>query len=80
MTFGERIKLILLFKKIHQRDFAKEINISESQLSKLLNSKKKPNTKELMKIIEVLNIPYDCMIGKVELFDEMLSWCSTRLW
>lgn len=78
MTFGQRLKLILDFKKISQRDFAKTINTSESQLSKLLNDKKKPTTKELVTIIQTLNVPYDCMIGNVELFDNLLT--KRTLW
>ena len=73
MTFGKRLKLILDFKEISQRTFAKMINTSESQLSKLLNNKKKPTTKELNSIIQALKIPYDCMIGNVEIFDDLLS-------
>lgn len=72
MTFNDRLKYILAFKKISQRKFASEVNMSESQLSKLLNSKKKPTTKELDNIIRALNIPYDCVVGKVPLFDELL--------
>ena len=73
MTFGKRLKLILEFKEISQRSFAKTINISESQLSKLLNNKKRPTTRELKSIIQVLNIPYDCIIGNVDLFDMLLE-------
>ena len=74
MTFNERLKLILIFKKISQKKFASQIHMSESQLSKLLNSKKKPSTKELDTIIRVLNIPYECIVGKVPLFDDLLLY------
>jgi len=85
MTFNDRLKYILAFKKISQKKFASEVNMSESQLSKLLNSKKKPTTKELDNIIKVLNIPYDCAVGKVPLFDELLlskakAMTTTVLW
>ena len=72
MTFAKRLKLILEFEDITQREFAKSINSSESQVSKLLNNKKKPTTKELNAIIQALNIPYDCMMGNVKIFDELL--------
>ena len=78
MTFGRRLKLILEFKDISQRSFAKSINTSESQLSKLLNNKKRPTTRELKSIIQVLNIPYDCIIGNVEIFDMLLE--KRSLW
>jgi len=82
MTFGDRVKAILIFKKITQREFAETIGVCRDEMNKLLNNRKKPNTKELMKIIEVLNVPYDCLIGKVELFDEMLLTCVNmpNLW
>lgn len=72
MTFGRRLKLILEFADISQRTFAHTINTSESQLSKLLNDKKKPTTKELEAIIKALGIPYDCIVGNVEIFDGLL--------
>ena len=72
MTFGKRLKLILEFKDISQREFAHSINTSESQVSKLLNNKKKPTTKELDAIITSLKIPYECIIGNVDIFDELL--------
>ena len=78
MTFGRRLKLILEFKRISQRAFAKATNLNESQLSKLLNNKKKPTMKELDAIIKELNIPYDCMIGNVVIFDELLK--ARSLW
>lgn len=75
MTFCERVKAILIFKKIHQIDFAKRTNIHQSRVSMLLSGKRRPTSKELIKIIEVLNVPYDCLIGKIPLFDELLIEC-----
>ena len=80
MTFGNRLKYILNFKKISQRDFAHSVSISESQLSKLLNNKKKPTVKEINKINKALSISYDCIIGNIELFDDMLEICGNSLW
>lgn len=74
MKFGDRVKFILLFRRISQRNFSKQINISESQLSKLLNNKKNPSTRELEKIIEILNVPYECLVGKIEIFDDLLKY------
>lgn len=75
MTFCDRVKAILTFKKIHQVDFARMTNIHQSRLSMLLSGKRKPTSKELMKIVEVINVPYECLIGKVPLFDELLYTC-----
>ena len=82
MTFGERIKLILMFKKISQKDFSKQIGIYQSQLSLLLNNKRMPTSRELIKIVSVLNVPYECLIGNVSLFDDLLIDCASiyHLW
>lgn len=79
MTFGDRVKKILVFKKITQRSFAKCIGVSKSELNNMLNNRKRPNAKEIEKAIEVLNVPYDCLMGKVPLFDEMLEMTSSTV-
>ena len=73
MTFGKRLKAILETKEVSQREFSHMIHISESQLSKLLNDKKKPTVKEVSMIVDKLQIPYECIIGKVEFFDYLLD-------
>lgn len=73
MTINERLKIILAFKKMSQREFAKKTNINESQLSKLLRGKRKPLYHEIISMVDVLNIPLECLIGKSPLFDEMLE-------
>ena len=73
LTFGKRIRLILELKNIPQKEFAWMIHTSESQVSKLLNDKKKPTVKELSMIVERLGIPYECIVGEVEFFDYLLD-------
>jgi len=82
MTFCERVKLILKFKKISQVDFAKSADLHQSRVSLLLSGKRRPTSKEMIKIIKVLNVPYDCLIGNVPLFDELLIDCTNNyyLW
>ena len=78
MTFGKRIRLILEIKGVSQRDFAKMIHVSESQLSKMLNNKRKPTVNEISMIVERLHIPYECIMGEVPFFDHLLE--SRSLW
>lgn len=78
ITFGKRIRLIIETKGLSQRDFSKMIHVSESQLSKLLNDKRKPTIKEVSSIVDRLNIPYECIVGEVEFFDHLLEMRS--LW
>lgn len=72
LTLNERIKFILKLRRIPQRVLAKEMQMSDSQVSNLLNGKKKFSALELIKVIEFLNIPYEDAIGKSTIFDSML--------
>ena len=76
MTIGKRIKYILAFSKISQRTFATNLKMGESQVSRLLNDKRKPTTREIDNILKVLNVPYECLMGKVPLFDKLLESCN----
>jgi len=72
LTFGERVKILLSYMKMSQREFAKETNLNESQLSRLLKGKRKPLYYEIVSITKVLGIPYDCLVGNSSLFDKLL--------
>lgn len=72
-TFGERVKVILKFLRVTQSAFAKKTGMDLSQLNKLLNGKRNPTSKELVKIVDALGIPYECLIGKSSIFDSMLE-------
>lgn len=71
-TFGGRVRAILSYEGISQRDFARRADINESQLSKLLNGKRKPLFHEVVSIVNTLGIPYELLVGKSPLFDRML--------
>lgn len=73
MSLSERIKAILAFKGMSQRAFAGQIGMSESQLSKMLNSRKRPSTSDIDNMLKALGIPYECLMGRVPLFDELLQ-------
>ena len=78
MTFAKRLKLILDVKNISQKEFANNISISESQLSRVLNNKRKPTLKEISKMVSTLKVPYECIMGEVPLFDYLLE--TRGLW
>ena len=73
MTIIERLKIILAYRKTSQKEFARQIGFSENQISRLLNGKRNLSYRDLLKIVDVLNIPYECLVGKSPLFDEMLE-------
>lgn len=84
MGFGERVAIILSFMGESQRAFSKRTGIGESQLSKLLNGKRKPLYHEVVSISESLGIPFEMLDGKSRLFDSMLETLGleskSRLW
>lgn len=73
MSLNDRIKAILAFKGMSQRSFANQVGMSESQLSKMLNSRKRPSATDIDNMLRALGIPYDCLMGRVPLFDELLQ-------
>lgn len=77
MTYGERLKILLKFKGITQHQFSEISNINESQLSKLINDKRRPSAREIESTIKTLNISYDMLLGKVEIFDLLLNFYKT---
>lgn len=77
LSFGERLKTIIVLMGMTQRTFASLAHLNESQLSKLLRSKRIPTFRELSNILNVLNIPYDCLVGNVPFFDELLMTVAT---
>ena len=73
LQFGDRLKLLLKYKHISQKEFADATLIRESRLSNLINNKNKPTVVEINKILNELRIPYDCLIGNVPIFDGLLE-------
>ena len=74
MTYGERLKTLLKFKSMTQHQFSELANINESQLSKLINNKRKPSAKEIDSTLKVLNISYDMLLGKIDVFESLLKY------
>lgn len=73
LKFGDRLKMLLRYKHISQKEFAERTHIRESRLSNIINCKCKPTLVEVTKMLEEINIPYDCFIGNVPIFDGLLE-------
>ena len=73
LKFGDRLKILLRYKHVSQKEFAAKTYINESRLSNIVNNKCKPTLLEVMKMLQEINIPYDCFIGNVPIFDGLLE-------
>lgn len=73
MTFMERVRVILAYKRITQKEFASKVGMSRSQMNKLLLGKRKPLFRDVESIVRELGLPYECLIGESPLFDDMLK-------
>lgn len=69
MHFGQRLKRIMELKKIKQKDFAKMLNTTPQNLSKIF-TKENLNTEILNNVSDVLGI------SMAELFSENISEMS----
>ena len=73
MKFGTRLRLLLKYTRLSQKEFAIRNDFSESRLSNIINNKCKPTIVEINKILNAFNIPYDCLMGNVVIFDGLLE-------
>ena len=79
MKFNERLKAIIKFKELQQKDFAKEIKISESMVSRWLKGISMPRVKHLEKISKFLNVSVSALLGQEELLDRLLERYESEL-
>lgn len=63
---GKRIKNLRLNNNLTQENFAKEINVKQSTVSKCENKKKILSTKHLYAVCKKYNISADYLLGKID--------------
>ena len=73
MTFGNRLKALLKFKHIQQKDLAKKVGVSEALVSRWCKDVIKPKLNHAKKIADFFHISVDILIGSFPLFDELLD-------
>jgi len=62
MTFAENLKQLRADKKISQADFAKEIGVHVTHLSRYERGLSSPSLEVIQKMAEVLNISIDMLV------------------
>ena len=73
MTFGERLRTILKFRNIQQKDLATNINVTETMVSRWIKGIAIPRIKHLDKISKYLNVSINALLGQEELLERLLE-------
>ncbi len=67
--FGERLSKVMRLRKIKQKELAKQIGVTEATVSRYVNNKRHPDINFLRKIIPILNVSADYLLGFTETVD-----------
>lgn len=78
MNLGENIKNLRIKKGLTRQDLAKELNVSDSTISRYENNKREPNIETLNKISQYLNVPLKTLLAD-ELFEKEILNKSINL-
>lgn len=63
VPFGSRLNIVLRAKKMQNKDLAKMVGVSDSNVSKYLYEKTYPSLPALVQIAKVLNVSTDYLLG-----------------
>lgn len=91
-TFGERLKLHRILKKMTRAEFGKQFGLAETTISNYERNEREPNLKTLLEFAKFFDLTTDYLLGKVALSEsakllsmidlsdsEILSKCSLML-
>ena len=73
MDFNERLRVIIKFKGLQQKELAQGIKVSESMVSRWLKGLAMPRAKQLIKLSKFLEISLPALVGQEELLDRLLE-------
>lgn len=79
MNFAERLKMVLEYNHVTQRQLAKDIEVSTSTISRWCNGKGLPDVGELEKICHTLFIQPTYFMGSEPLLEKLLQKYSDGL-
>ncbi len=63
---GQRINTVLADKNIKQKDLASALGVTDNTISYFVSGKRIPNTEQIIKISEFLNVSSDYLLGLVK--------------
>ena len=73
MTLGARIKYLLKFKGLTQKDLAQGIGVNQCAITRWANNLLKPNVDNLEKIANFFEITLFELLGYSKTFDDLLE-------
>ena len=79
MSFENRLKALLKFKGLQQKELAKKVGASEALVSRWCKGVLTPKLRHVKKIADIFNIPVDLLVGNCQLFDELLDKVDVML-
>ena len=62
MSIGRNLMILMYDKRVSSEELAKEIDVSPSMISKIINGVKVPSLPKLMKIAEYLGVTLDELV------------------
>ena len=63
-NFAETLKEVMKNREMSQKEVCKKAEITEAAMSRYCNGKRLPNTRALIKLAEVLDVPTDLLVGR----------------
>ena len=79
MKLGNRIKAMLKFRHLQQKDLAKGIGASQVLVSRWCKNVLQPKLKHAKKIADFFGITMEMLLGSYKLFDDLLDEADCRL-
>lgn len=64
---GQRINVALARKNIKQKELAEKLSVSDNTISYFVSGKRTPNTEQIIKISQILDISTDYLLGRSEI-------------
>lgn len=63
---GQRINIALASKNIKQKELAEKLSVSDNTISYFVSGKRTPNTEQIIKISQILDVSTDYLLGRSE--------------
>jgi len=73
MTFGQRLKYIIKYLRLTQKEISFITTISENKISKLVTEAQNPTIEDVKRLSDNLKFTTDQLLGKDLYFDEILK-------
>lgn len=63
---GEKLKTVLFYHNMTQKELAQKIGVTEASMCRYCNNERDPKAKTVVKICQTLNISSDWLLGLID--------------